>query len=50
MPNSRLNIIFITTDQQRYDIISALGYPYMMDTPNLDRWFTKDDPDGSPCQ
>ena len=30
------NIIFIITDQQRYDTIKALGYPYM-DTPNLDR-------------
>jgi arylsulfatase A-like enzyme len=36
MPNSRPNIIFIITDQQRYDTISALGFPYM-DTPNLDR-------------
>ena len=30
------NIILIITDQQRYDTINALGYPYM-DTPNLDR-------------
>jgi arylsulfatase A-like enzyme len=30
------NIILIITDQQRYDTIGALGYPYM-DTPNLDR-------------
>ncbi|WP_159887736.1 sulfatase family protein [Paenibacillus puerhi] len=30
------NIIFIITDQQRYETIQALGYPYM-DTPNLDR-------------
>lgn len=30
------NIILIITDQQRYDTISALGFPYM-DTPNLDR-------------
>jgi arylsulfatase A-like enzyme len=30
------NIIFIITDQQRYDTIRALGFPYM-DTPNLDR-------------
>jgi arylsulfatase len=30
------NIIFIVTDQQRYDTIHALGYPYM-DTPNLDK-------------
>lgn len=30
------NIIFIITDQQRYDTIQALGYPYM-ETPHLDR-------------
>jgi arylsulfatase A-like enzyme len=30
------NIILIITDQQRYDTIRALGYPYM-DTPNLDK-------------
>ena len=30
------NIIFIITDQQRYDTINALGYDYM-ETPNLDR-------------
>ena len=30
------NIVFIITDQQRYDTICALGYDYM-DTPNLDR-------------
>lgn len=30
------NIILIITDQQRYDTINALGYPYV-DTPNLDR-------------
>jgi arylsulfatase len=30
------NIVFIITDQQRYDTIGALGYPYM-DTPVLDR-------------
>ena len=30
------NIILINTDQQRYDTIKALGYPYMV-TPNLDR-------------
>jgi len=32
----RPNIILIITDQQRYDTIRALGFPYM-DTPNLDR-------------
>lgn len=30
------NIVFIITDQQRYDTIGALGYPHV-DTPNLDR-------------
>jgi arylsulfatase len=30
------NIIFIITDQQRYDTIGALGFDYV-DTPNLDR-------------
>ena len=32
----RPNIILIITDQQRYDSINALGFPYV-DTPNLDR-------------
>jgi len=36
MSDQRPNIIFIITDQQRYDTINALGYDYM-DTPNLDR-------------
>ena len=36
MDSSRPNIIFIMTDQQRYDTIAALGFPHM-DTPNLDR-------------
>ena len=30
------NIIFIITDQQRYDTINALGFPFV-DTPNIDR-------------
>ena len=30
------NIIFIITDQQRYDTIAELGFPHV-DTPNLDR-------------
>ncbi|HUV07317.1 MAG TPA: sulfatase-like hydrolase/transferase [Spirochaetia bacterium] len=30
------NIVLIITDQQRYDTIAALGFPYM-ETPNLDR-------------
>jgi len=36
MSDQRPNIIFIITDQQRFDTINALGYDYM-DTPNLDR-------------
>ena len=36
MPDTRPNIILIITDQQRYDTIAALGFPYM-DTPHLDR-------------
>lgn len=36
MMDTRPNILFFITDQQRYDTIQALGYPYM-DTPNLDR-------------
>ncbi len=36
MDDKKPNIIFIITDQQRYDTISALGYPHM-DTPHLDR-------------
>lgn len=30
------NIVFIITDQQRYDTVAALGYPHMV-TPHLDR-------------
>lgn len=36
MAQDRPHIILIITDQQRYDTIAALGFPYM-DTPNLDR-------------
>jgi arylsulfatase A-like enzyme len=36
MTASRPNIIFIITDQQRFDTIAALGYDHM-DTPHLDR-------------
>ncbi|MGF1582722.1 MAG: sulfatase [Gemmataceae bacterium] len=36
MSTQRPNIIFIITDQQRYDTIAALGFPHV-DTPNLDR-------------
>ena len=35
-PEQLPNIIFIITDQQRFDTIRALGFPYM-DTPNLDK-------------
>jgi arylsulfatase A-like enzyme len=34
--SDRPNIIFIITDQQRYDTIAALGYPHV-ETPHLDR-------------
>jgi arylsulfatase A-like enzyme len=34
--DSRPHIILIITDQQRFDTIRALGFPYL-DTPNLDR-------------
>ncbi|NLS75647.1 MAG: sulfatase-like hydrolase/transferase, partial [Chloroflexi bacterium] len=36
MPDVRPNIVLIITDQQRFDTIAALGFPYM-DTPHLDR-------------
>ncbi len=36
MGDDRSNIVFIHTDQQRFDTIGALGFDYM-DTPNLDR-------------
>ncbi|MCA9270439.1 MAG: sulfatase-like hydrolase/transferase, partial [Planctomycetales bacterium] len=36
MADARPNIIFIITDQQRYDTVGALGYDYV-DTPNIDR-------------
>jgi len=35
-PKKRKHIFLIITDQQRYDTIAALGFPYMH-TPNLDR-------------
>ena len=31
-----MNIIYIITDQQRYDTINTLGYPFM-ETPNIDK-------------
>lgn len=34
--SDRPNIIFIITDQQRFDTIAELGFPYM-ETPHLDR-------------
>ena len=34
--SKRPNIVFILTDQQRYDTIAALGFDHMV-TPNLDR-------------
>ena len=36
--SDRPNIVFIITDQQRYDTIAELGFDFM-DTPNLDRLF-----------
>ena len=36
MADQRPNIILIITDQQRFDTIRSLGFPYM-DTPHLDR-------------
>jgi len=36
MSDARPNLIFIITDQQRFDTIAALGHPHM-DTPHLDR-------------
>lgn len=35
MPAERPNILWITTDQQRYDTVAALGYEHMH-TPHLD--------------
>ena len=34
--SNKPNIIFIITDQQRFDTIAALGYGHMQ-TPNMDR-------------
>jgi hypothetical protein len=36
MPPTRLDILFIMTDQQRFDTIAALGNSHIY-TPNLDR-------------
>ncbi|MCB1230558.1 MAG: sulfatase-like hydrolase/transferase [Verrucomicrobiae bacterium] len=35
-PRTSPHLIFIITDQQRFDTINALGFPHV-DTPNLDR-------------
>ena len=35
-PAQRPNIVFVMTDQQRYDTIAALGFPHMI-TPHLDQ-------------
>lgn len=35
-PSGRPNVVFIITDQQRFDTINALGHAHV-DTPNLDR-------------
>ena len=40
MATEQPNIILVMTDQQRFDTISALGFPYM-ETPNLDRLVTE---------
>lgn len=36
MSDQRPNIVLVMTDQQRYDTIAALGFPYV-ETPHLDR-------------
>ncbi len=36
MSHTRPNIVFLFTDQQRYDTIAALGFPHLI-TPNMDR-------------
>ena len=36
MADSRPNIVFVITDQQRYDTVNALGFPFV-DTPHMDR-------------
>ena len=36
MPDGRPNIVFVVTDQQRFDTIAALGHDHAI-TPNLDR-------------
>ncbi|GAB4170957.1 MAG: sulfatase-like hydrolase/transferase [Terrimicrobiaceae bacterium] len=36
LPPDAPNVVFIITDQQRWDTVAALGFPWMI-TPNLDR-------------
>ena len=36
MSNTRPHLIFVITDQQRYDTIAALGFDHVQ-TPHLDR-------------
>ena len=36
MADARPNIVFVITDQQRYDTVNALGFPHV-DTPHMDR-------------
>ena len=38
--SSRPNILWICTDQQRFDTLSALGNPYAQ-TPHLDKFVTE---------
>lgn len=38
-PAMRPDIVFVITDQQRYDTVGAFGFPFV-DTPNLDRLVT----------
>ena len=40
MDSSRPNILWICTDQQRYDTIGALGNPHVS-TPSIDRLVTE---------
>ncbi len=48
------DIVFVITDQQRYDTVRAFGYPHI-DTPNLDRlanegtWFSRCYVTGASC-
>lgn len=52
--DERPDLVFVITDQQRYDTIGALGYPYAL-TPTLDRlvregtWFSRCYVSGASC-